>query len=279
MERDARGVEDPNEVLVRLAEPLSGERQPAARECGEGKHRVRPQRDEQRLGLGDQALGGLVFALLRTCDRLGEPCGHHVPQRADLLRDSRTLGRTGDRLAHGSADEGRPTPRTRACGRAGSAAPARERPRPLPGGREAPDSRPRRTRPRRRLRRAAPGRTCRQGTGVATCSTTCLPLPSGSIDPRTYKRTGVVGRDRDLVGDRGDLSSRLVVQPLPVGAHGDRAERSEGSLALTAVCQLARDPREVADRGRARPRALGYLQVERGHRVFGRQEGRSAAPL
>ena len=40
MERDARGVEDPNEVLVRVAEPLAGKRQPAARECGEGEHRV-----------------------------------------------------------------------------------------------------------------------------------------------------------------------------------------------------------------------------------------------
>ena len=97
--------------------------------------------------------------------------------------------------------------------------------------------------------------------------------PAERIDqPQDIQADGVVGRDRDLVGDRGNLSPRLVVQPLPVGAHGDRAERSEGSLSLTAICQLARDPREVADRGRARPRALGYLQVERGHRVFGRRK-------
>ena len=121
-------------------------------------------------------------------------------------------------------------PRTRACGRAGSAAPARERPRPLPGGTEAPDSRPRRTTPRRRPAKSCSGSDMPTGDRRATCSTTCLPLPSGSINPRTYRRTGIVGRERDLVGNRGNLSSRLLVQPLPVGAHGDRAERLEGSL-------------------------------------------------
>jgi Metallo-beta-lactamase superfamily len=166
MERDARRVEDPNEVLIRLAEPLSGKRQPAARECSESKHRVCPQRDEQRLRLGDQALGGLVFTLLRTCDRLGEPCGHQVPQRAGLLRDSRTFGRTRDRVAHGSAMKVGPCleherageqaqPPLRPCG-GGSRA----------GGMEVPDSRPRRTTLRCRHRRAAPDRTSRQGTWV-----------------------------------------------------------------------------------------------------------------
>jgi hypothetical protein len=87
MERGARGVEDPNKVLVRLAEPLSGERQPASGQGGKGKHRVCPEGDEHGLGIGDQALGGLVIALLRACDRLGKSCGDHIPKRADLLGD------------------------------------------------------------------------------------------------------------------------------------------------------------------------------------------------
>src|SRR6476660_1509695 len=66
MERGARGVEDSNEVLERLAEPLSGKREPPSCQGGKGEHRVRPQRDEQRLGVGDQPLGSLVLALLRT---------------------------------------------------------------------------------------------------------------------------------------------------------------------------------------------------------------------
>jgi hypothetical protein len=95
--------------------------------------------------------------------------------------------------------------------------------------------------------------------------------PAEWIDrPQDVQPNGVVGREHDLVGNACNLSPRVVVEALPVGAHGDRAERMEGSLPLTAICQLARDPREVTDRGRARPRAVGYLQMERGHRVFGR---------
>ena len=272
MEGDARGVEDPNEVLVRLAEPLSGKRQPASREGGEGKHRVRPQRDEHRLGLGDQALGGLVLALLRTCDRLGEPRGHHVPQRADLLRDPRTFGRARDRLAYRAAMKVGPCLEHERVGEQAQPPLRPERPRPLPGGREVASVSAQTDDAATPTSNSCSGSDMPTGDSRSTCSTTCLPLPIGSINPRTHKRTGVVGRHRDLVGDRGNLSPRLVVQPLPVGAHGDRGERLEGSSPLTAVHQLARDSREVADRGRARPRALGQLQVERGDRVFGSRE-------
>src|SRR5690242_7617536 len=41
------------------------------------------------------------------------------------------------------------------------------------------------------------------------------------IDQREdVQATGVAGRERDLVGDRRNLSSRLVVQQFPVGAYG-----------------------------------------------------------
>jgi hypothetical protein len=100
--------------------------------------------------------------------------------------------------------------------------------------------------------------------------------PAERIDrPEDVEAGGVVGRNRDLVGDRGNLPPRLVVESLPVGAYGDRVERFDGPFALAAVRQLTGDPREVADHGRARPRALGYLQIERGHRAP-QEEARSA---
>jgi hypothetical protein len=94
--------------------------------------------------------------------------------------------------------------------------------------------------------------------------------PAERIDqPQDVQTKGIVGGEHDLVGNCSNLSARVLVQPLPVGANGDRAERLEGSLPLTAVCQLTRDPREVSDSGRARPGTAGYLQMERGHRVLG----------
>jgi hypothetical protein len=78
------------------------------------------------------------------------------------------------------------------------------------------------------------------GDRRAMCSTTCL-APAERIDqPQTSQADGVVGRDADLVGDRGNLSPRLVVQPFPVGAHGDRAERWR-ARSLLAIHELARD--------------------------------------
>src|SRR4029078_10422861 len=50
-----------------------------------------------------QAFGRFALALFCTCNRLGDPGGHHVPVRTDLLRDSRSLRRTRNRIAYGSA--------------------------------------------------------------------------------------------------------------------------------------------------------------------------------
>ena len=94
--------------------------------------------------------------------------------------------------------------------------------------------------------------------------------PAERIDrPQDAQAAGSSAGSCDLVGDRGNLSARLVVQPLPVGAHGDRGERLEGSLpsplsassrAIRAKSRIVAEPDHVLS---------AISRMERGHRVLG----------
>ena len=85
-------VEDPKQVRVRLGEALVRERLPAACQRDQREQRVRPERQEHRLGRADEPLGGLVRAHLDGRDRLCELSDDDVPDLAGFLRQPHALG-------------------------------------------------------------------------------------------------------------------------------------------------------------------------------------------
>jgi hypothetical protein len=71
LECDVVRVEDPQQVRERLGEALVGKRLSAACQRDQREKRVRPERQERRLGRVDELLGGLVRATPRSAREVG----------------------------------------------------------------------------------------------------------------------------------------------------------------------------------------------------------------